>query len=91
MYEKHMSNGAAQPYSNVEEAMEVPSGIACSVLPGISLASSRRTAQTSCRFSRDLQTGSCATRRDPETEMLQAVAEVLAEIIEVVVDGDIAG
>ncbi|VBB29454.1 unnamed protein product [Acanthocheilonema viteae] len=91
VFEKNVNNGPVYIYKYLEEALEIYTRSASSGLAGTGHISSRRSIQTGVRLSRGLQPFSYASRRDPETEMLQAVAEVLAEIIEIVVESDKGG
>lgn len=88
VFEKNVDNGPVYVYKYLEEALEVYTRSASNGLAGTGRISPQRSMQTAVRLSRGLQPFGYANRRDPETEMLQAIAEVLAEIIEVVVEND---
>ncbi|VDN89880.1 unnamed protein product [Brugia pahangi] len=89
VFEKNVDNGPVYVYKYLEEALDIYTHRGNSRLVGTGHTSSQRCIQTGVRLSRGVQSFGCMSRRDPETEMLQAVAEVLAEIIEVVVENDI--
>ncbi|CAG9534167.1 unnamed protein product [Cercopithifilaria johnstoni] len=88
VFEKNVNNEPAYIYKYLEEALEIYTHSAKSGLAGTGHMSPRRSIQTGVRLSRGLQPFGYASRRDPETEMLQAVAEVLAEIIETAIEND---
>uniref|UniRef100_A0A915PUK4 Uncharacterized protein n=1 Tax=Setaria digitata TaxID=48799 RepID=A0A915PUK4_9BILA len=88
IFEKNIDNGPAYVYKYLEEALEACTRVGSNGLAGTGHASFQESTQTGVRLSRTLQPLGCLSRRDPETEMLQAVAEVLAEIIEVVIEND---
>uniref|UniRef100_A0A0R3S021 SANT domain-containing protein n=1 Tax=Elaeophora elaphi TaxID=1147741 RepID=A0A0R3S021_9BILA len=91
VFDKNVDNGPVHVYKYLEEALEVYTRNASNGLAGTVHISPQRSVQTGVRLSRSLQPFGYASRRDPETEMLQAVVEVLAEIIEVVVENDKKG
>lgn len=88
VFEKNVNNGPVCVYKYLKEALEIYTRNASSGPARIGHVSPRRNIQTGIRLSRDLQLFDYASRRDLETEILQAVAEVLAEIIEIVVESD---
>lgn len=75
-------------YKYLDEALKAYTHRAISDVVGSGCISPQGSKQTGSGSSRGLQSFCCTARRDPETEMLQAVAEILAEIIEVVVGHD---
>lgn len=91
IFEKNIKNEPVYIYKYLEEALEIYTRSASSGLAGNGHILPRGSTQAGARLSRSIQPSSYASRRDPETEMLQAVAEILAEIIEIVVEKDKGG
>ncbi|VDO26537.1 unnamed protein product [Onchocerca flexuosa] len=91
VFEENVDNGPVYFYKYLEEALEVYMRNGSSNLVMPDHLSPQKNIQTGVRLSRGLHPFGYASRRDPETEMLQAVAEILAEIIEIVIENDKEG